>query len=74
MVTNDETEYGFEIHITHIQRLGQHVQGFILFYNGVKDKQIVRGLATLLNTLRPRQNGCHFPDDIFQWIFLVENE
>ena len=26
-----------------------------------------------LNTLRPRQNGCHFPDDIFKWIFLKEN-
>ena len=23
-----------------------------------------------LNTLRPRQNGLHFPDDIFKWIFL----
>ena len=27
----------------------------------------------MLNTLRPRQNGCHFPDDIFKWIFLNEN-
>ena len=27
----------------------------------------------LLNTLRPRQNGRHFPDDIFKWIFLREN-
>ena len=26
-----------------------------------------------LNTLRPRQNGHHFPDDIFKWIFLNEN-
>ena len=25
-----------------------------------------------LNTLRPRQNGCHFPDDIFKWIFVNE--
>ena len=25
------------------------------------------------NTLRPRQNGCHFPDDIFKGIFLNEN-
>ena len=23
-------------------------------------------------TLRPRQNGSHFPDDIFKWIFLIE--
>ena len=28
---------------------------------------------TNLNTLRPRQNGHHFPDDIFQWIFLNES-
>ena len=26
-----------------------------------------------LNTLRPRQDGCHFPDDIFRCIFLNEN-
>ena len=25
------------------------------------------------NTLRPRQNGRHFADDIFKWIFLNEN-
>ena len=25
------------------------------------------------NTLRPRQNGRHFPDDIFEYIFLKEN-
>ena len=25
------------------------------------------------NTLRPRQNGCHFPDDTFKGIFLNEN-
>ena len=28
---------------------------------------------SLLNTLRPRQNGGHFPDDIFKCIFLFEN-
>ena len=26
----------------------------------------------VVNTLRPRQNGCHFPDDFFKWIFLNE--
>ena len=26
-----------------------------------------------INTLRPRQNGRHFADDIFKWIFLTEN-
>ena len=27
----------------------------------------------LLNTLKPRQNARHFPDDIFKWIFLNVN-
>ena len=27
----------------------------------------------IVNTLRPRQNGCHFADDIFKYIFLNEN-
>ena len=26
-----------------------------------------------LNTLRPKQNGCHFADDVFKCIFLNEN-
>ena len=30
-------------------------------------------LFFILNTLRPRQNGRHFPDDIFKWIFFNEN-
>ena len=30
-------------------------------------------LLTFLNTLRPRQNGRSFPDDIFKWISLKEN-
>ena len=30
-------------------------------------------MITVLNTLRPRQDGRHFPDDIFKCIFLNEN-
>ena len=30
-------------------------------------------LLTEINTLRPRQNGRHFPDGIFKWIFLNKN-
>ena len=30
-------------------------------------------LLVTLNTLRPRQNGRHFPDDIFKCVFLNEN-
>ena len=29
--------------------------------------------SACINTLRPRQNGCYFPDSIFKWIFLNEN-
>ena len=28
---------------------------------------------TGFNTLSPRQDGRHFPDDMFKWIFLNEN-
>ena len=28
---------------------------------------------SIINTLRPRQNGCHFLDDVFKCIFLNEN-
>ena len=31
------------------------------------------GDTRAINTLRPRQNGRHFPDDIFKWIFLNAN-
>ena len=31
------------------------------------------GKFSVINTLRWRQNGHHFPDDIFKWIFLNEN-
>ena len=27
----------------------------------------------MFNTLRPRQNGRHFADDIFKWVILNEN-
>ena len=42
---------------------------------GDKDKMAInlQTLATAFNTLRPRQNGRHFPDDIFKCIFLNEN-
>ena len=30
-------------------------------------------MLKIVNTLRPRQNGSHFPDDIFKRIFLNQN-
>ena len=41
---------------------------------GTGTEWITQSLSTItLNTLRPRQNGLHFPDDIFKWIFVNEN-
>ena len=37
-----------------------------------KEKKILDDLAEF-NTLRPRQNGHHFADNIFKHIFLSEN-
>ena len=34
---------------------------------------IYLNVLSMFNTLRPRQNGRHFPDDIFKWIFLNKN-
>ena len=34
---------------------------------------LVINVGIEVNTLRPRQNGRHFPDDIFKYIFLNEN-
>ena len=45
--------------------LGQHSEYFIWSSSVIKSHDT--------NTLRPRQNGCHLPDDIFKWIFLNEN-
>ena len=30
-------------------------------------------LRNVINTLRPRQDGRHLPDDTYKWIFLHEN-
>ena len=37
------------------------------------DKKRNNRFGINLNTMRPRQNGRHFPDDILKWIFLNEN-
>ena len=35
--------------------------------------KIMRWALICVNTLRPRQNGCHFADDTFRRIFMNEN-
>ena len=37
------------------------------------DTDDVHGTKSAINTLRPKHNGRHFPDDIFKCIFLIEN-
>ena len=56
------------------RKIGQKVR----VYRGERDMAFVSGIhrspaipRKTLNTLRPRQNGCHFP--IFKSIFLNEN-
>ena len=43
-----------------------------MFKENIEFSIWVSGLA-IINTLRPRQNGRHFPDDILKCIFLNEN-
>ena len=38
-----------------------------------ESKYNLSGSENGLSTWRPRQHGCHFPDDIFKCIFLNEN-
>ena len=44
-------------------------------YRVMVDQQsgLTQGWGQDINTLRLRQNGRHFPDDIFKCIFLNEN-
>ena len=48
------------------QGISNHVIDLVLLdYSGFSTRWF--------NPLKPRQNGCHFPDDIFKCIFLNEN-
>ena len=50
---------------------------WLKFLRRVAKTLVIQGpgsLHHLLNTLRPRQNGRHFPDDIFKCIFLNESK
>ena len=44
-----------------------------IFHRQVKQLRLSMKPRATLNSLRPRQNGCHFADEIFKWIFLNEN-
>ena len=50
------------------------IQKSSLFCLWVKVTMKYWEFAVLINTLRPGQNGRHFPDDVFKYIFLHENK
>ena len=43
------------------------------YTRALRQSNVVMHDKNIINTLKPRQNGCHFPDDIFKCIFLDEN-
>ena len=51
----------------------QSPQLITLLNSNVKTQELGHRLPCILNTLRSRQNGRRFPDDIFKYIFLYEN-
>ena len=57
---------------TIIDRDGGLHQGRFSFYGWARGQSFSMIVPVLVNTLRPRQNGHHFPD-IFKCIFLNEN-
>ena len=57
---------------TNCHSIYEHVT-FHLFMHAVVGKVYVWNFHICFNTLRPSQNGRHFPDDIFKYIFLNEN-
>ena len=57
--------------------LGISATNSVAMITSFKVKQhetFLRKTNGMLNSLRPRQNGCHFTDDIFKCIFLNEDE
>ena len=46
---------------------------FVFSLDKLLNKQLSWLNTHMINTLRLRQNGPHFPDDIFKWIFFNEN-
>ena len=53
----------------HTATLGQFPTRFCLIMACLLGMRV----RSSLNTLRPKQYGLYFPDDIFKWIFLNEN-
>ena len=77
----DDAEPSSDFHTNHIADLPlwRHHLRIYDFTNRAETYQTgvlsTRWIVSLLrvNTLSPRQNGRHFADDIFKWVFLNEN-
>ena len=52
---------------------GDHVVWHLMALLGLRVLNNETITKTIINTLRPRQNGRHYADDIFKCIFLNEN-
>ena len=50
-----------------------HYKEFLLYIVYTNGGSVRWNMSVMVNTLRPRQNGRHFPDDIFKCIFLNES-
>ena len=62
--------------VTNFSEILIEIQIFSLKKMHVKTPSVIfppNHQGRCVNTLRPRQNGRHFSDDIFKWIFLNEN-
>ena len=63
----------FEGNLTKGQKWGKHFHVMTSSWCSLGECRIRLNHMEGINTLRPRQNGRHFPDDSFKRIFLNEN-
>ena len=78
----NRVDYNYVFHAWRLEQNVYHLDDDILveitFWQKVNElwfklHEIIYGCSIHINILRPRQNGRHFADDIFKWIFLNEN-
>ena len=57
-----------------IQHIGQFIVASVCYISSTQVLiYVLLIVVALANTLSPRQNERHFPDDVYNWIFLSEN-
>ena len=64
----------FHLDNTCKERCHVAVRSVTLTFSHTQNRISSTVLGKQINTLRPRQNGHHFPDDVFKYIFLNGNE